>query len=426
MDRRRWLDRAGFVGVSGSILATSVVQGLGVLSFRAEVFFVAVVVVLLHAVLSSLAFTAFIGLSGLLFAAKLLRDRRSPAVASGGGEVAAIVPVYRDGSALQRSVESLLASTYAELSVHVVCEPDDGPSRRRAEALAEDDRVEVLVNTSQRGTKAGAVNHAVETTDSEYVAVFDADERVDPRFVGHAVAGLDDHDVVQGRTVPEPAGVIEELAYYESVLLSYVARRPLYLVTGFRMASSRAVVMDRAAFERVGGYDPEMLTEDFEFAYRCYIEHLDVTETLAYPSRIEAAHTLADWWGQRKRWMTGYTQVVNRLVRDIDPRSYRSVLSVIICAGTVVGSALTLSVVSKFLVLLVIGAEAWFLPPVAAVLGVTLGVRLYDRSTCGIRRPTRHWLVVPLLFPLYGFTTVKAGLEYLLSWDGDWYRVEKS
>jgi cellulose synthase/poly-beta-1,6-N-acetylglucosamine synthase-like glycosyltransferase len=40
------------------------------------------------------------------------------------------------------------------------------------------------------------VNYAAEATDSEYLAVFDADERVDPRFLPAAVARLDDCDVV--------------------------------------------------------------------------------------------------------------------------------------------------------------------------------------------------------------------------------------
>lgn len=88
---------------------------------------------------------------------------------------------------------------------------------------------------------------AAEQTESEYLAVFDADERVHEPIIRRAVALLDEYDIVQGRTIPEPRGPIEEMAYYESVLLSYVSRRLLYLLTRFRMASSRAVVMRRQA-----------------------------------------------------------------------------------------------------------------------------------------------------------------------------------
>lgn len=426
MEVRRWLDRAGFLGTVGSVLVSGAVQGLVVLSVRVELAFVALVVVLLQAVLSSLTFAAFVAISGGLFGLKLLRDRRSVDPAVDGGRVVAIVPVHQDAGALDRSVTSLLSSTYRHLAVRIVCEPGDEASHRHATRLAEHDRVEVQVNTRRPGTKAGAVNTAVDATGSEYVAVFDADERVDPAFVGHAVSLLDEHDIVQGRTVPEPTGAIEGLAYYESVLLSYAARRLLYLLSSFRVASSRAIVMRRDVFERVGGYDPQMLTEDFDFAYRCYSARVDVRETVAYPSRIEAAHSLTDWWGQRKRWMTGYVQVLHRLVAEIDPRDHRRVLNPLICASTVVGSALMLSLLSKFMVLFIVGAEAWFLPPVAAVFAVTLGVHLYDTRTADVESPFLLWLLTPVLFPLYGAATIKAVFEYLLSWEGDWYAVEKN
>ncbi len=421
----RWIDRVGFVSTSGGILASGFLQGLGVLSVRIELASIVLVVILFHAVLSSISITAFVGVSGLLFGVKLGLDGRSPTVQTEGGTVAAIVPVYQDVQALSRSIQGLLASTYDDLSVYIVCEPDDHASQRRAREFADHDRVHVLVNVTDPGSKASAINHAINQTASEYVAVFDADECIHPSFVGHAVSHLDRYDIVQGRTVPEPTGAVESVAYYESILLSYVGRRLLYLLTAFRIASSRAVVMRRSAFERVGGYDPEMLTEDFEFAYRCYQHRLSVRETLAYPSRIEAAHSLRDWWGQRKRWMTGYVQVFHRLVAEINPFDSRSVLSTAVCAGTIVGNVLMLSLLSKFLVLLVVEAEAWFLPPIGAVGAVALTVHLSDIRRVGLSRPGVYWLVIPALFPLYGLTMVKAVFEYLFTWDGSWYSVEK-
>lgn len=421
----RWIDRVGFVGTSGGIPASGFLQGLSVLSLRIELASIVLVVILLHAILSSILVTAFVGISGLLFVAKLWCGECSQGIPTEDGHVTAIVSVYRDAEALSRSVESLLASTYDDLSVTIVCELDDEASKRRARALAAHEHVNVLVNTVNPGSKASAINSAVEQTASEYVAVFDADEYVHPSFVGHAVSYLDEYDIVQGRTIPEPVGPIEAIAYYESVVLSCVSRRLLYLLTTFRMASSRAIVMRRSAFNRVNGYDPEMLTEDFEFAYRCYRHRISVRETLACPSRIEGAHTLRDWWGQRKRWMTGYAQVLSHLVTRINIQDYRSVVSALICAGTIVGNVLMLSLLSKFLVLLILDAELWFLPPLVTLLTLTLVIRLIDVRRVGISRPGVYWLMTPSLFPLYGLTMIKAVWEYLLTWDGAWYSVDK-
>ena len=425
---KRFVERAGFGALVGGVLLMGFLRGQLAMTIQIEFAFVALAFVLVEAVMSSLIFSAFMVLSGAFFVGTRVLAGRCNAVApTGGATVTAIVPVYRDANVLHRSVESLVESTYEDLEVVVVCEPDDRASQRRAEELADEhDAVSVIVNTGRPGSKAGAINYAVEQTDGDHVAVFDADEAVDPEFIASAAGRLQDCDVVQGRTVPEPTGLVESFAYYESVLLSYVGRRLLYVFTGFRMAASRAVVLRRSALQSVGGYDEGMLTEDFDFAYRCYKGRLDVEEDLANPSRIEAAHTVVDWWGQRKRWMTGYVQVFRTLFADIwGSRDYRDLTAVAICAGTVSGSLLMLSLVSKFAVLFVVDAGALFLAPLGAVLGTALVVRLMDYRADIVDTVGWRWLLVPLVFPLYSLAALKSLVEYLFSWDGEWYRVAK-
>jgi cellulose synthase/poly-beta-1,6-N-acetylglucosamine synthase-like glycosyltransferase len=420
------LGSVAFLGLSGALLAFNYYTGFLSMSLYVDLGAMALAVVFLEAEVALLSFATFIALSGLVFLFGSVRTCRIDHAAD-AGRVTAIVPVYRDAGVLDRSVESLLDCGYRNLEVVIVVEPDDRESRARAEELAADDRVEVLVNTRAPGSKAGAINHALAETDGPYVAVFDADERVHERFLPAAVGRLRaGTDIVQGRTVPEPTGLIESVAYYESVLLNYVALRPLYALTGFRMAASRAVVCRRGALTAVGGYDERMLTEDFAFAHECYRERLSVTELLSYPSRIDAAHSLRDWWGQRKRWMTGYAQVLHRLLGSVRPVSdYHNPLSAVIGAATVVGSLFMLTLLSKAAVLLVVGSRVGLLAPLAVVAAVSYLIRWHDYRRGLVPRPTWHGLLVPLVLPVYSLAAIKAVFEYLFSWRGEWYRVSK-
>ena len=384
-------------------------------------------VVVLQAAVACVTLSVMFGVSGLALLAKL-RPAETASLPERGLTVTAVVPVYGDAAVLHRSVESLLASRYRDLQVVIAAEPDDDESIARAHALAADtDRVEVVINTTAPGSKAGAVNHAAGVTDSEYVAVFDADERVAPKFVSSAVARLDDGlDVVQGRTVPAPDGLVETVAYYESVVLGDLSRRLTSLLTDFTMAASRTVVMRRAAFETVGGYDPEMLTEDYDFAFACYTAGLAVGEQFAHASTIEAAHTLTDWWGQRKRWMTGYAQVLHRLLgRCRSPSGYRSLVAPAICAGSVFGNLFMLSLVPKAAVLLLEGTPRWLCLPVATLAVTALVVRLHDVTTGRLNDLGVGYLLLPAILPMYSLAGIKAVVEYLLTWDGEWYSVAK-
>ncbi|WP_255149704.1 glycosyltransferase [Halorarius halobius] len=424
---RETVEHACSAGFTGVVLWSALLRGIQVLALRVDLLAVVLVVAVTEAVVSATLFTLLTAGSGLLLAAQVSLGGRGDAPTPTDERVTAVVPVYRDSEVLHRSVESLLASTQP-VRVVVACEPDDSASLARARELARDRPVEVFVNDVTPGSKAGAVNAAVSVADATYVAVFDADERVHPEFLAAAVDRLEDGaEAVQGRTVPGATGFVEALSYVESVLLSYAGRRPLYLLTDFRMAASRAVVFERAAFERVGGYDETLLTEDYEFAHRCYREGVEVEELVGYPSRIEAAHSLVDWWGQRKRWMTGYVQTAHHLLGSaIPPRSHRDELSVVVAAGTLLGSLLMVGLAAKLFVLVALGGAPWVLMPLGSLALAVGAVRLADRANGAVDRLGWRWLLVPALLPVFGIAAIKALFEYLLSWDGDWYRVAKT
>ncbi|MFC7194086.1 glycosyltransferase [Halosimplex aquaticum] len=283
-----------------------------------------------------------------------------------------------------------------------------------------------MVNDRDPGSKAAAVTYAVDRTDAPYLGVFDADERVHPTFLAAAAAGLDDHEVVQGRTFPRPDGLLESITYYESVVLGYLSHRLVSHLTDFDMVASNALAMRRETYDRVGGYDPRMLTEDFDFAFRCYEDRVSVRSSFAYPSEIEGAHTLRDWWGQRKRWMTGYAQVFHRRIGRFHPvASPRSATSLVFCAGAIFGNFVVLSLVPQLAVLAAVGASAVLAVTVGTLWGICLGVRLLDARLGVVDGVGLAWLLVPVALPFYSLAAIKGIVEYPLSWEGEWFRVEK-
>jgi len=421
-------DAAGvitFAIVVAVVVVTGYLQGAVSVTVAMPAMLGAGTVVILQAVMACFTVSGLFGLSTAALFGQV-RAADDAALPSAGPTITAIVPVYQDAAILERSVESLLESQYENIQILVVAEPADSASIARAREWTDHAQVDLLLNSRYPGSKAGAINYAAEVTDTEYLAVFDADERVDPGFVSAAVAKLGSYDIVQGRTIPEPDGVVETIAYYESVVLGDLSQRLLTLVTDFTMAASRTVVMRRSAFEEVGGYDETMLTEDYAFAFDCYAADLDVAEQLTYTSTIEGAHTLRDWWGQRKRWMTGYAQVLHRLVVDpLSPRSHRTVLAPLICAGSVLGNLFMLSLVSKALVLVVNDAATWLVLPLVTLGAAALAMRTYDFHLGRLDTVGAGWILTPLILPLYSLVGIKAAVEYLFTWDGEWYSVAK-
>lgn len=426
---RRWFGRLCFLSLSSVIFTFELFRGLSIITIHLDLIVISIIVVTLQAGIAAVSFTGMMSVSALLFFIQLLihRNKGPKTQTVDEGSMTAIVPIYKDADVLDLSVTSLLEST-VPVTVCIVCESDDELSIDRATALSADhEAVECLINTRYPGSKAGAINYAVEQTTSDYISVFDADESVHPKFLASAVAELSECDIVQGRTVPRASGLIEAIAYYESVLLNYVTSRLLSVFIRFRLAASRAVVMHRGTFETVGGYNPTMLTEDYDFAYRCYKHGFDVNEQLYYSSTIEAAHTVDDWWGQRKRWMSGYAQVFHTLLREqFPPRTLRDLLSMGICMSSVFGNLLLLSLTAKFVVVVLFGDTVISFVPFLTVISITALIRGVDYAHGTVDRIGWEWILTPFVFPLYGLVATKAITEYVIGGVGEWYHVEKT
>ena len=71
------------------------------------------------------------------------------------------------------------------------------------------------------------------------------------------------------------------------------------------------------------------------------------------------------------------------------------------------------------------GVESALVVPYLAAFGLVGGVWLRDHLAGRVRRPGVGVLLVPLVYVGHGILTVKALLEYYLTWEGEWYQVTK-
>lgn len=370
-------------------------------------------------------FSIAIAITGLLLTYDVWRGSVSTNRVTSGPLVQAIIPAYEDAGVVDRSVTSLLENEYDPLQIAIIVEPDDKPTRKRALELADRyDAVECLVNDTP-GSKAAAINCGVNRSTADYFVVFDADERAVPEFVSVAMGELTgETDVFQGRRIPRPSGPIETLAYCERIVV-----QAGYLIgefVGFTHCQSSATGFTREAFEEVGGYT-DVLTEDIYFSHQCYQAALTVTQNRRCTSSMEAPHTLRDLWGQRKRWRIGHVQVSHMRIRESLDGDLT--LTGLVAVGRAVGAVLVggaLLVLTAHVLFLSLVNPSSALIPFACIFGMIGGVWSRDAIEGHVGRPSWTIILAPLLYLGHGVLTVKAVLEYTLTWNGEWYRVTKT
>ncbi len=110
--------------------------------------------------------------------------------------VAIIMPAYKAQATLVSSVQSVLAQTYPDWELCIIA--DDGVDYQgflAAKGLF-DARIRFFSSGTIGGGASAARNVALERIDSAYAAILDADDRLKPRKLEHAVAALSHHGIV--------------------------------------------------------------------------------------------------------------------------------------------------------------------------------------------------------------------------------------
>ncbi len=177
--------------------------------------------------------------------------------------VAVVIPCFNYGRFLAEAVESVVAQTLAPDEIVIVDDGSTDDSRDVAERLiaAHAGSPIRLLAAAHSGSAGATRNAGIETTSSEYVLCLDADDRLDPDFLGTCAAALDRHPhaaIAYGDILGfDEGGPVQQLREWDT-------QQQLHI----NLVGS-ASLFRRVAWEQVGGYDPQLGHSDWDFWIGC-------------------------------------------------------------------------------------------------------------------------------------------------------------
>ena len=179
--------------------------------------------------------------------------------------------------------------------------------------------ISVIRRTDRVGYKAGALQNAMQFTDAEYIAIFDADFVPNPDFLRKAVPFFlerPDLGLVQGRwTHLNPHASLltrgQAMGIDGHFMIEQAARSWNNLFMNF---NGTAGMFRRTAIEAAGGWEHDTLTEDMDLSYRMQMNGwlAEYVPDIAVPAEIP--EDINAFKNQQFRWAKGSIQTAIKIV----------------------------------------------------------------------------------------------------------------
>ena len=258
------------------------------------------------------------------------RRERNPTVRLQEPSITIQLPIYNEKYVAARLIDAVCAMDYPrdKMRIMVLDDSDDDTVNLMSGLVGDYQQKGFQIEHVRRGTragyKAGALKHAMKTTDTDFVAIFDADFIPPVWFLRKAIPHFAKERIglIQCRWghVNENYSAItraQALSLDFHFLIEQKAKSNSNLFMNF---NGTAGIWRRECIEDSGGWHTSTLVEDLDLSYRAQMQGWrclflpDIVVNAELPVQMNAAKR------QQFRWSKGSIQCAVKLLADIATR----------------------------------------------------------------------------------------------------------
>jgi poly-beta-1,6-N-acetyl-D-glucosamine synthase len=228
--------------------------------------------------------------------------------------VSVLVPAHNEEAVIARSVAAMLRLDYPAFEVLVIDDGSTDGTLAALEPLMVDTRLRVVHKAANEG-KAMALNDLLPLARGEILMGLDADAEPDPMMLRYIVPHFDSPRVAAVTGNPRVRNTDTFLARLQAVEFSSIIsllRRAQRVWGRIVTVSGVVAALRRSAVYDVGGYSPNMPTEDIELTWKLQKRHYDVRYEPRAICWMTVPLSYRGLWHQRLRWARGLSQVLRK------------------------------------------------------------------------------------------------------------------
>jgi biofilm PGA synthesis N-glycosyltransferase PgaC len=337
-----------------------------------------------------------------------------------------LIPAHNEAEVIADTLRAACRIDYPRFEVVVIDDGSSDDTARRVEAFLDTGRVRLVRKMLNEG-KALALNDALPLAKGEVILTLDADASPDPMILRRLVPHFRSARVAAVTGNPRVRNFDTFLARLQAIEFSSIVsllRRSQRIWGRVVTVSGVVAAFRKSAVFDVGGFSPNMPTEDIELTWKLQKRFYDVRYEARAIVWMTVPTSFRGLFKQRLRWARGLMQVFHKHADVMAHWKYRRMWPVFI------ESALSILWALCFVVLTLIWIASWSIgvPPVGAspipnLWGMTIGTlcllqllmgtlvdRRYDK---GILRFYAYAVWYPLVYWMFLSVTTVLSLGWL-------------
>jgi len=251
---------------------------------------------------------------------------------AGKPRVAIHVPVYNEKYVIHRLVSACagMAENYGidRVKIVIIDDSDDETveviDQEVADYQARHLKIEVLRRFSRQGYKAGALQAALDRTEEEYIAVFDADFTPPPDFLVRSVPYFIQNErlgIIQGRWthINRNYNVLTGAIAIGIDVHFLIEQTGRYAAGCLQNFNGSGGILRTKALLQAGGWQSDTLAEDLDASYRVQIQGYQILYLRDLYCPGEVPPTVPSYKKQQGRWACGSLRTAKKLLPILLP-----------------------------------------------------------------------------------------------------------
>ncbi|MHA1968780.1 MAG: glycosyltransferase [Candidatus Hodarchaeales archaeon] len=229
------------------------------------------------------------------------------------------LPVYNETNVIKTTLSRIAKIVYPQEKIHIQILDDSTDHTSQiidfevALLVKQGFNVNIIRRNNRTGYKAGALARGLDHTGSDFVAIFDADFRVDPFFLEKTIHFFKNNEKLGAINTRWEHSNQNFSFFTQSMSIGidqhFLVEKPgRKLRNAFMNFNGTGGIWRVETIKKSGGWSSVTLAEDLDLAYRAQSKDYEIIYLRDATNAQEIPPTIRCWIIQQSRWSKGFSQ----------------------------------------------------------------------------------------------------------------------